>query len=476
MTQQSISASLGMNNGSRVTAGGGKGQFSGQNSRQNGMVEDPDDGDFTEQASGSSDKASKDSDKADAKKDGPDFDALLRALKGKGQKEAGGKDQTSSPDAMNDGSDATGQNGAGVSSDSLLAKLFEGLSSADAKAAADAQQGAQGKAGAAAEDALSNVMSANQLSGKTGAQAAGSDQSASKATMALLFDQKSNASQMPGTVANGETVNAKPGLFDAYSVETKSVSAFDKIVPVVKEAVLSPSQKALRDGFTVMRQETHFAPTASVDASNMATTNAIFQQISTAIANDLSPSTLAKGEASASSSNAAQQSASGGFRMASGGDALRVLDIQLHPADLGKVRLSIRLNETSVDVRVEVTNASTAKVLEGNKQMLDMLLNRAGYRADHISIVAIDDKSGAQITPPSPNNNAQNQPNQQGQQGQSGAFAGEGGNAQQDSGDQQQPSGHEDPYSGAAVDASHSASDEAHNDQDTTRHAKGITL
>ena len=463
MTQQSITSALGMNKGPQVAASGGKGQFSGQQSRQDGMGIDGEDGDGAEATGGVNDRASKAGKSDGSGSDTPDFDSLLQQFRSKQGNAKSGDGDGAKADAdiaaLTDASAQTDGSSEGDDAETVLAKLLEGLNKGET--GGDAIQQAN-------VDAAATLKAAAQSAGANVAATGGQN---SKDGLASALPQSAKG-QTAGSAVNGDMATGKAGLFDAYSVETKSVSAFDKIVPVVKEAVLTPSQKALRDGFTVLRQETHFAPTASIEASNIATANSVFQQIGTAIANDLMSPSSAKADGPAMS-NPAQPAQPGGFRVASGGDALRVLDIQLHPADLGKVRLSIRLNDTSVDVRVEASNAATAKILEGNKQLLDQMLSKAGYRADHISIVAIDDKSGSQITPPSTNNNAQNQP---GQQGQSGAFNG-GGNAQSGGGEnQQQSSAHGDDLAGASVDMTSGISDEGQDAQSSQRSAKGITL
>ncbi|WP_319532063.1 flagellar hook-length control protein FliK [uncultured Cohaesibacter sp.] len=470
MTDQSISAALRMNPGPRVASGGNKGQSSGQNSRQDNLMQDAGEAETSDASSAVADKSSKDGGKSSAQADAPDFDALLRSLN---SKDGASSDAAQTKAGSIDVSDLVGQSGddAEMPADKLLAQLIKGL---EASGKQDQLVDTQGAAQAKGQDLTGPALMMSQMmAGKSTDEAANvtGEQQAGKSGN-LLSDQASKLAQMPGTVSDGDFTPGKTGLFDAYSVETKSVSAFDKIVPVVKEAVLTPSQKALRDGFTVLRQETHFAPTATVDTSSMATANTVFQQIGTAIANDLAPAGQAKPDSAASSSSS-QQTNTGGFRVTSGGDALKVLDIQLHPADLGRVRLSIRLNDTNVDVRVEVTNASTAKILEGNKQLLDQLLSKAGYRADHISIVAIDEKSGSQITPPSSSNSAHNQANQQGQPG---SFSGQGGDAQQGRGEQQQGPNANGEYQDMSVDASHIASDEVSNEHNSSSYAKGITL
>ena len=465
MTQQSITSALGMNKGPQVAASGGKGQFSGQQSRQDGMGIDGEDGDGAEATGGVNDRASKAGKSDGSGSDTPDFDSLLQQFRSKqgnaksGDGDGDGEKTDADIAALTDASAPSDGSSEGDDAETVLAKLLEGLNKGET--GGDATQQANVEAAAALKAAAQSA----------GANVAATGSQNSNDGLASALPQPATG-QTAGSAVNGEVATGKAGLFDAYSVETKSVSAFDKIVPVVKEAVLTPSQKALRDGFTVLRQETHFAPTASIEASNIATANSVFQQIGTAIANDLMSPSSAKADGPATS-NPAQPAQPGGFRVASGGDALRVLDIQLHPADLGKVRLSIRLNDTSVDVRVEASNAATAKILEGNKQLLDQMLSKAGlsrrsyFDCCHRRQERIPDHATV---------HQQQRPEPPGQQGQSGAFNG-GGNAQSGGGEnQQQSSAHGDDLAGASVDMTSGISDEGQDAQSSQRSAKGITL
>nr|WP_319483286.1 flagellar hook-length control protein FliK [uncultured Cohaesibacter sp.] len=189
------------------------------------------------------------------------------------------------------------------------------------------------------------------------------------------------------------------------SVDVRTTSAFDTVLPIVKEAILTPTQRAQGDGFSVLKQETHFAPVDMVETltgaqapSGLSLADSVMKQIGDAISKGLdTPTTRSDG---ASSSNSAEQPTSA-LRLHRSGDLLRVLDIQLHPADLGKVRLSVRLNDNNVEVRIEASKAETAKMLQSNQGELNRLLQRAGYQADHISVVAVDDRGSSQILPPS---------------------------------------------------------------------------
>ena len=268
-------------------------------------------------------------------------------------------------------------------------------------------------------------------------------------TQVTLQPAKQSASEMPQNLVSKPSEAAKKDLvpnrvgssmdeasgkdnpFKAYSVEVKQASVLDAVVPIVKKAVLNPMQKAVRDNFTVIRQETHFAPVSVTEAMDASLTQSVFKQVGDALTSELGkPSSTPTSSSSSQHYNPANL---GSFRLHKGGEPLRVLDIQLHPADLGKVRLSIRLTDHAVEVRVEATNAATAKMLESNQPELDRLLQRAGYRADHISIVAIEDVARTQITSFS---NSHDNLNQQANQGK-GDFAGAEQDGHSEQGDDQ---------------------------------------
>ena len=364
---------------------------------------------------------------AGSSENGSDFDEIFRLLSSGG-----------------DGTKGAGSESAGLPQDLLVSD------GGGDQAIANPLHG-QGKEGKAVEVAFSQLLNA-AVPGEGKGQNAGGDNAGAHV-------RQNGGGKQAMLSRSGEDVWAgekagKAGVFDAYSVETRSISAFDRIIPIVKKSVLNPLQKAMRDDFSIVRQETHFAPVASLEMTDAVagSSQSILKQIGTAVAKNLSsPPTDSMVR------DVARPSMEGGsFRVNSRGEALRVLDIQLHPADLGKVRLSIRLNDTTVDVRVEASNAATAKMLDGNRGALDQMLQRAGYRADQISVVAVDEKNGSQIMPPSSSNQSGgansgqsgSQPHGQGGQGtgtpgngaQSGSQSGTGGEganhqqAQQDQG------------------------------------------
>jgi len=66
--------------------------------------------------------------------------------------------------------------------------------------------------------------------------------------------------------------------------------------------------------------------------------------------------------------------------------ALRVLHLQLHPADLGTVSIRMRLSGDSLEMNLHVEREETAQLLRHDTEKLSALLRGSGYRPDTISI------------------------------------------------------------------------------------------
>ena len=278
--------------------------------------------------------------------------------------------------------------------------------------------------------------------------------------------------QLAKITQSGQSAAIDMTNLKSYSLDTRSASAVDTLVPIVKDAMLTPTQKAQRDGFTVLRQETHFSPVnmletmgAAASQTGLSNVGSVLQQISSALSDSLD------GQGSATPGNSNDAMANGGLRLHKSGDVLRVLDIQLHPADLGKVRLSVRLNDNNIEVRIEATRAETAKMLESNQAELNKLLQKAGYHADKIAVVAVDDKGPSQILPPS-SSDSLNQQNGQDRSGFSGSNNGAGA-----SDGQQQQSGSQDEASAFSLDAFEDQAEGSHHESSPEQHPhRGLTL
>ena len=338
-----------------------------------------------------------------------------------------------------DTSDMLPGNGGTLADASSGADLLQQLAGQNGTSAtASAQQGqmqADGRQTALSQQAAMNA-----------AQEAAQDKNIFK-TLAQQPEQiqLGSAEQLARSAGSGGANAADMNNLAAYRLDSRATSAFDKLVPIVKEAMLTPTQQAQRDGFTVLKQETHFAPVDMLETAGAAagplgtgTANSVLKQIGDAISNSLN------GQSASNPESSLDAQLGGNLRLHRSGDALRVLDIQLHPADLGKVRLSVRLNDNNVEVRIEATKAATAQMLENNQQELNKLLQKAGYHADRISIVAIDEKGASQILPPSASDNLSQQNGQD-----KSAFSGSGNGSEAGSGGQQQSGPHDDgaPFS-----------------------------
>lgn len=71
-------------------------------------------------------------------------------------------------------------------------------------------------------------------------------------------------------------------------------------------------------------------------------------------------------------------------------NALRILNLQLHPADLGMVTIKMRLAGDSLEMELHVEQEDTAQMLRHDSEKLSALLRGSGYRPDTISIHVVD--------------------------------------------------------------------------------------
>ncbi|MEP9368232.1 flagellar hook-length control protein FliK [Xanthobacter sp. VNH20] len=69
---------------------------------------------------------------------------------------------------------------------------------------------------------------------------------------------------------------------------------------------------------------------------------------------------------------------------------VRVLEIQLHPDDLGTVNVRLRLTPQGLEVRLRAGNPDTARMLEQDRDALGEILRSAGYQADDLQIITTD--------------------------------------------------------------------------------------
>ncbi|MGO4526285.1 flagellar hook-length control protein FliK [Microvirga sp. 2MCAF35] len=72
---------------------------------------------------------------------------------------------------------------------------------------------------------------------------------------------------------------------------------------------------------------------------------------------------------------------------------LRVLDLQLKPAELGLVTIRMRLSGDSIEMEIQAQHEDTAELLRNDADKLSSLLRVSGYRPDAITIQSADSAS-----------------------------------------------------------------------------------
>ncbi|MEW6257447.1 MAG: flagellar hook-length control protein FliK [Pseudomonadota bacterium] len=78
-----------------------------------------------------------------------------------------------------------------------------------------------------------------------------------------------------------------------------------------------------------------------------------------------------------------------------GGGPLRLLDIQLHPSDLGTVTVRMRMSDAGLEVRLSADNAETARMLRNDHAKLADMLAAEGVEEARVSVVDAADQAGA---------------------------------------------------------------------------------
>ncbi|WP_165820236.1 flagellar hook-length control protein FliK [Microvirga sp. KLBC 81] len=74
------------------------------------------------------------------------------------------------------------------------------------------------------------------------------------------------------------------------------------------------------------------------------------------------------------------------FSIKASDSALRILNLQLHPADLGVVTIKMRLAGDSLEMELHTEKEDTAQLLRNDSEKLSALLRGSGYRPDAIII------------------------------------------------------------------------------------------
>lgn len=96
--------------------------------------------------------------------------------------------------------------------------------------------------------------------------------------------------------------------------------------------------------------------------------------------------------------------------MPAAGGPVKVLHIQLQPAELGKLEVRMRLTDAGLEVHIRASRHETLALLKNDREALGKVLRGAGHPVDTVT-VSFADKSGG----------AQGQPSQDGGQPSSGA-------------------------------------------------------
>jgi len=295
----------------------------------------------------------------------------------------------------------------------------------------------------------------------------------SKAAAAMQPPAASDEAVAPDVPANPRT-HASPATESRAASELAS-AAKEQVSPKEEKRAAQAAQAEFDDGSgeasdlpqpaksasaasaTVVKQETHFEPVreaanAARDAGAAASRAAKDAGMPTPDASSPAPSVETAGgnpqQATAVPPRPAQQIADRiaseasfldsasqvAFEPAQSGSSspVKVLQIQLQPADLGTVTVRLELKQSELEVHVEASRAETADMLRSDKDALSNLLRSAGYNVDAGSIRVVEgDRSGAT-----------GQGGQQGAQGnQQSAAQSDSGGAQRDAGARQGGSG-----------------------------------
>lgn len=94
---------------------------------------------------------------------------------------------------------------------------------------------------------------------------------------------------------------------------------------------------------------------------------------------------------------------------------VRILNIQLHPAELGKVTVKMRLSGDTLEMELQASREETAELLRKDSEKLTSLLRTSGYRPDSVVVVTAAADTSAQ-------DGAAGQRQQSGGQSQAGGF------------------------------------------------------
>ena len=74
---------------------------------------------------------------------------------------------------------------------------------------------------------------------------------------------------------------------------------------------------------------------------------------------------------------------------------IKVLHIELQPADLGSITIRLALKEDALDIRLKADRHETAAMLQQDQEALSRLLTSAGCRVESMTVMATGEGSGA---------------------------------------------------------------------------------
>ncbi|WP_102958757.1 flagellar hook-length control protein FliK [Mangrovicella endophytica] len=135
----------------------------------------------------------------------------------------------------------------------------------------------------------------------------------------------------------------------------------------------------------------------------------------------------------AGSARSHEANTAGAFRLKAGGAAMKTMQIQLHPADLGTLDVSMRLVDGQLTVELAASEVGTAEKLSGDRDGLKSLLEKAGFTLDEAAITIVAREPSTFRTANGLQDGARQDP--------SGGSDGRGGSAQSDGSGSRQQSG-----------------------------------
>lgn len=124
------------------------------------------------------------------------------------------------------------------------------------------------------------------------------------------------------------------------------------------------------------------ASNSRIDANSLPP--ATLNRIAAAVASEL------KDIAKAADPHSAQSGSAGTISIKASESVLRVLKLQLHPAELGVVTVKMKLAGDGLEMELHTEREETAQLLRHDSEKLSSLLRSAGYKPETINIQVID--------------------------------------------------------------------------------------